>query len=80
MNHEKYRWRTGRSQIYKHYYHLVFVTKYRRKVFTKKILERSKIIFKETALQMDCELIEFNGEENHVHLLFSIPPKYLGTY
>ena len=79
MNYEKYRWRTSRSQIYKHYYYLVFVNKYRRKVFTKEIFERSQIIFKETASQMDCELIEFNGEEDHVHLLISIAPKHSVT-
>ncbi|KAB8027117.1 transposase, partial [Fluviispira multicolorata] len=42
------------------------VTKYRRGVFTKEILERTKIIFKETCEQIDCELIEFNGEDDHV--------------
>ncbi|KAB8027058.1 IS200/IS605 family transposase, partial [Fluviispira multicolorata] len=52
------------------------VTKYRRGVFTKEILERTKIIFKETCEQIDCELIEFNGEDDHVHILVSIPPKH----
>jgi len=76
MDHKNYQWRTGRSQIYKHYYHLVFVTKYRRHVFTKEILERTEIIFKETCEQLDCELIEFNGEDDHVHILINIPPKH----
>ena len=79
MIKEKYPWRTGRSQIYKHFYHLVFVTKYRRNVFTKEMLDRLNIIFKETCAQMDGELLEFNGEDDHVHLLISIPPKHSVT-
>lgn len=34
-----------------------------------------KIVFKETCLQMDAELIEYGGEDDHVHLLISYPPK-----
>ena len=33
-------------------------------------------IMKETCLQMDCELIEFNGEDDHIHLLVSVHPKH----
>lgn len=79
MSHENYEWRTGRSQVYKHLYHLVFVTKYRRGVFTKEILDRVNIIFEETCEQMDCELLEFNGEDDHIHILISIPPKHSVT-
>jgi len=75
MSYKNYEWRTGRSCIFKNFYHLVFVTKYRRKVFNKVMLERMKMIFNETSQQMGCELLEFNGEDDHVHLLVSIPPK-----
>ena len=34
-----------------------------------------KAIFTETCQQMDGELIEFGGEDDHVHLLISAPPK-----
>lgn len=70
-----YEWRTGRSCIFKNYIHLVFVTKYRRDVFTSSILDRLKIIFEETCEQMDAELLEFNGEDDHVHLIVNCPPK-----
>jgi putative transposase len=55
-------------------YHLVLVTKYRRKVITKEMLERLGEIFDETLRKWECSLIEFNGEEDHVHLLFSGNP------
>nr|WP_197708644.1 IS200/IS605 family transposase [Vibrio tapetis] len=70
-----YEWRTGRSCLFKNNAHLVFVTKYRRGVFTKEMLDRTKEIMKETCKQMDCELLEFGGEHDHVHLMVSIHPK-----
>ena len=75
LTKNEYKWRTGRSCIFKHSYHLVFVTKYRRDVFTNEMLERLHRVFLETCEQMDGELFEFNGEDDHVHLLISVPPK-----
>jgi putative transposase len=70
-----YEWRTGRSCVYKNHVHLVFVTKYRRDVLTKTMLERLNEIFTETCEQMDCELLEHNGEDDHVHLMVAVHPK-----
>ena len=69
-------WRTGRHCIFENYVHLVFLPKYRKKVFTKTMLDRLSVLFTETSLQMDCELLEFDGEEDHVHLLVRIHPKH----
>ena len=55
--------------------HLVFVTKYRRTVFTKQILEDLRDIFVNVCRDFEAELIEFEGEEDHVHLLVNYPPK-----
>ena len=54
---------------------LVFVTKYRREVFTKEILDDLKIIFAQTCLDFEAELVEFDGEDDHVHLRVNYPPK-----
>ena len=70
-----YQWRTGRSCVFKNNIHLIFVTKYRKGVLTKEMIDRLSIIFSETCLQMDCELLEFNGEDDHVHLMVSVHPK-----
>ncbi len=72
---ENFAWRTGRSCVFKNFIHLVFVTKYRRNVFTKEMLVDMKLIFSETCKQMDGNLLEFGGEDDHVHLLISCPPK-----
>ena len=55
--------------------HLVFVTKYRRTVFNKAMLESMKMIFHIICEQFEAELIEFEGERDHVHLLINYPPK-----
>ncbi|MGB0436578.1 MAG: IS200/IS605 family transposase [Mycobacterium sp.] len=50
--------------------HLVFVTKYRRKVFTDAMLT----FCEHTMAEVCAELVEFNGEADHVRLLVSYPP------
>ena len=55
--------------------HLVFATKYRRYVFTKQILDALKIIFPSVCNDFEADLVEFDGEKYHVHLLITYPPK-----
>jgi putative transposase len=54
--------------------HLVLTTKYRRKVFDGKMIERLHDIYADLLAKWDCKLIEFNGEEDHIHLLFQYFP------
>ena len=62
---KEFEWRTGRFCVFKNFAHLVFVTKYRRGVITNAMLERLEEIFSETMQQMDGELLEFGGEDDH---------------
>lgn len=55
--------------------HLVFVTKDRRTVFNKSMLSSMKMIFTLLCEQFEAELVEFEGERDHVHLLVQYPPK-----
>ena len=54
---------------------MVFVTKYRYGVFTREILDDLKEIFSSVCSDFEAELVEFDGEEDHVHLLVVYPPK-----
>lgn len=54
--------------------HIVFVTKYRRKVINADILKRLEDIFSKLCQNQKSELIEFGGESDHVHLLIDISP------
>lgn len=67
--------RRGRKCVFKLHVHLVFVTKYRRSVFTNEILNELKLIFSNVCDDFESLLVEFNGEEDHVHLLVNYPPK-----
>ena len=42
---------------------------------TDPILIRMEELFRETCTQMECELMEFNGEHDHVHMMVSVHPK-----
>ncbi|PZT78045.1 IS200/IS605 family transposase [Streptomyces sp. AC1-42W] len=55
--------------------HLVFVTKYRRKAMTDAMLTRREEIMREVCSDFEAELKQFNGEDDHVHLLVHYPPK-----
>ena len=67
--------RRGRSCVFLMHVHLVFVTKYRRKVFTFEVMERLSCIFKSVCADFEAELVEFDGEGDHVHLLINYPTK-----
>ena len=55
--------------------HLVFVTKYRREIFTKQILDELRTLFIGVCTDFEARLVEFEGESDHVHLLVEYPPK-----
>ena len=54
--------------------HIVFVTKYRKKKLTNAILDKIQSIIARECLKVKAELVEFNGESDHVHMLVSYPP------
>jgi len=60
--------RTGRHCVFKLHVHLVFVTKYRQKVFTDKILKDLEVIFRDVCQNFETELVEMNGEEDYIEL------------
>src|SRR5436190_21294965 len=60
--------------VYNLHYHLVLVTKYRRKCLTQEILSFLKETTEELCQHWDCTLVEFGGEEDHIHLLISCHP------
>ena len=54
---------------------MVFVTKYRRQVINAEMLLELEQVFQSVLKAWNCQLIEFNGESDHVHLLVSFPPQ-----
>ena len=54
--------------------HLVLVSKYRRKVLTEEVRDYLKGVFENILESWRCRLIEYGGEDDHVHLLLEIHP------
>ena len=67
--------RHGRHCVFKMHVHLVFVAKYRRKVFDGDAIDRMRRMFGKVCEDMEASLVEMDGEDNHVHLLVEYPPK-----
>ncbi|NGO73696.1 IS200/IS605 family transposase [Streptomyces boncukensis] len=67
--------RAGRHCAFVMHAHLVFVTKFRHKVFADRHLKRMEEIMRDVCADFETELVEFNGESNHAHLLVNFPPK-----
>ncbi|HEK2791935.1 TPA: IS200/IS605 family transposase [Proteus mirabilis] len=67
--------RRGRHCIFLMHVHLVFVTKYRRKIFDQDAIEKLRGYFASVCADFDVELVEMDGERDHVHLLINYPPK-----
>lgn len=66
--------RTGRHCVFALHAHLVFVTKYRHPVFTDPHLTRMEQVMRSVCEDFAVDLVEFNGEVDHVHLLVNFPP------
>ena len=67
--------RRGRSVVHDLHVHLVFVTRYRRGVLDTEMLTRCEQVMSEVCADFEATLAEFNGEDDHVHLLVQYPPK-----
>lgn len=67
--------RHGRHCVFKMHVHLVFVAKYRRRVFDGDAVQRLRAIFGKVCAGFEAHLIEMDGEDDHVHLLVEYPPK-----
>lgn len=67
--------RSGRHCTFLIHVHLVFVAKYRRTLFTQAHFKTMYEVFNKICDDFESELVEFDGEADHVHLLVNYPPK-----
>ena len=71
--------------VFAMYYHLILVVKYRRKVFDDQMSIFAGDIFKKIAPSYNITLLEWNHDEDHVHILFKAHPnselsKFINAY
>jgi putative transposase len=63
--------------VYRTQYHIVWITRYRRKILNEGLGEYVKIKLKEAGKYYpDWEFLEMGVAEDHIHLHMVIPPKY----
>ena len=63
-----------RTVVYKIGYHLLFCTKYRRKVLTGEVDEFLKQVIQETSTEKGFEIGALETDTDHVHLFISAAP------
>ena len=61
--------------VFSLHYHLILVVKNRRQIFTDEISNRAREIFEYIAPNYKIELVEWNHDRDHVHVLFKGQPK-----
>jgi len=71
--------------VFKLYYHLILVVKYRKKVFDDDICQYARNRFKIICEKYNITLEEFNHDKDHVHVLFRAHPntdisKFINAY
>lgn len=66
--------KSSKHLVYSCKYHVVWCTKYRRKVLSEPIEIRLKEILREVVQEHDAEIIELETMPDHVHILVSCNP------
>ena len=70
------RFRKGSHAIYKTEYHLVWIPRYRRKIFVKGVREYvAKTLAHIPDLDPDIEVIKLSVQIDHVHMVIVVPPR-----
>ena len=67
-------YRTSSHAKYSLHIHLVWVTKYRKKVLSGEIARRTRELIREICRTNEVEIIKGHVSRDHVHLLVSMPP------
>ena len=69
--------RTSGHGAYRTEYHLVWITKYRRRVLNPGLVVFMRRILEQILREMPgVEIVEQTIQDDHVHMLIIIPPKY----
>jgi putative transposase len=76
MNAFKIEYKSNKNIIYSCKYHIVWCSKYRRKVLTDQVEIHLKNIIHEIAKECKSEIFELEIMPDHVHLLIEVDPQF----
>lgn len=66
----------GRGYVYSLEYHIVWCVKYRQKILFGNLEKDLKDILYKIAYDNDVEILEYNTNQDHIHLLVSLSPQH----
>ena len=69
-------YKSNKNIVYSCKYHVIWCSKYRRKVLSQGVDERLKQIISEISGKRKAEIIELEVMPDHVHLLVEVDPQY----
>ena len=67
-------YRKTSHSLYDCKYHLVWITKYRKKVMVGLVAERVRELIRQICKEHDVEIIKGHVSKDHVHMFVSVPP------
>lgn len=67
-------YRKSSHSVYDIKYHVVWITKYRKRVLSKEVGGKLREILRQTCLSLDVVLVKGHISRDHVHMLLSVPP------
>ncbi|PEE38614.1 IS200/IS605 family transposase [Bacillus pseudomycoides] len=76
---------SNNHSVFSLYYHLILVVKYRRNVFDDDMSDYAKDMFIRISESYNITLVEWNHDNDHVHILFKAHPnteitKFINAY
>ena len=64
--------------VYRTEYHIVWIPKYRRRILNPGVKAYlDKLLPRVLETMPGCEIVEYNIQVDHIHMLMIIPPKYV---
>jgi putative transposase len=63
------------NAVFRLVYHLVLVTKYRKRVLSCAMIDRARGLLDDLCGAWEGTLLECSGEADHLHALIDVPPK-----
>ena len=70
------KFKNNNNVMYSCTYHVVWVTKYRKKYLEGKIERRLKKICSEVAKELNFEIQQMECDKDHIHLLIDVDPQF----
>ena len=70
------KYKSNRNIIYSCKYHIVWCSKYRRKVLVGEVEKRLKEIVMQVANKLNVEILEMETDKDHIHILADIDPSF----